>query len=127
MLYEGTATVLVVHDGDTIHLRIAREFCFPIDPWFGMAASIGYTWTHDVKCRLARCNAPEIATPEGIASRDALIALLSNVHLRVTACELDKYGRPLVEIYAGHGTVSVSDRMIALGMAKAWDGHGPKP
>jgi len=130
MSYEVSATVLEVHDGDTVHLQVSRRFQLPIDPWFAMQATISYDWSHDVKCRLARINAPEIATPTGAASRDGLIDLLAKGTLRVVVATRDKFDRPLAEIFVKPVTgaeFNVSDRMVAAGLAKHWDGRGPKP
>jgi endonuclease YncB( thermonuclease family) len=130
MIYEVAAVVLEVHDGDTVHLKVSRDFAFPIDPWFGMEAALKYSWSHDVKCRLARINAPEIATPQGPPARNALAHLLALGSLRVVTGKRDKFDRPLVEIWVTPTTgpeFNVSDKMVAIGSAKLWDGRGEKP
>jgi endonuclease YncB( thermonuclease family) len=129
-IYEAAALVLEVHDGDTVHLKVSRDFVFQVDPWFGMQANLDYGWTHDVKCRLARINAPELATPTGPPAKEALIGLLAMGTIRLVTAARDQYDRPLTELFVqplNAPEFNVSDKMMELGFAKPWNGRGPKP
>ncbi len=106
LLHHYKATVLSVHDGDTAHLRIDRGF--------------GLFW--EVRCRFAGINAPELATPAGIVSRNWVAERLTGKDIWIGATTLDNYGRPLVTIYEPEPTtvdpkLSVNAAMLALGLA----------
>lgn len=74
------------------------------------------------RCRLARCNAPEIATADGVAARDFVAATLP-VGTKVTfvSKRLDNYGRPLGEVTWGAGQ-NLADLLLASGHAVPMDG-----
>lgn len=119
-MYDYSATVVAVHDGDTVKVDIDLGF----DAHY-------VTWV-----RLAGINAPELSTPAGLLARNALVGLLpvgtkvllqsSKVSHPVPA---DKFGgRWDAELSAvATGAVTVSGWMVVNGYAVTWDGKGPKP
>lgn len=113
-MYEYNATVLTVHDGDTVTLDIDLGFDVHVH--------------HPV--RLVGINAPELSTPEGKAARTYIVSLLP-VGQRVTVAtakgQWDKYGRYLGTITCPGATESVNQSMVDTAHAKAWDGNGTKP
>ena len=74
-----------------------------------------HIWLRGRSTRLARINAPEIKTPEGVVARDQLGAFLAGKTLQIQSRQLDKYGRPLVELTADGATVS--DWLVGTGYA----------
>ena len=72
-------------------------------------------WLRGRSTRLARIDAPETSTPEGIASRTALAAHLAGKRLGIRSTRLDKYGRPIVELYADGA--NISDWLVDNGLA----------
>lgn len=67
--------VVSVHDGDTVKLDDGRTI------------------------RLASIDAPEIAQPYGIQSRDKLRHLLRRHEVRVVETDRDRYGRTVANLY----------------------------
>jgi endonuclease YncB( thermonuclease family) len=66
--------------------------------------------------RLARINAPEMSTPEGVAARDALVAHLAGVtSYLVSTSKADSFDRWIVELYADGA--NVSDWLVANSFA----------
>ena len=105
-----------VQDGDTLNLIVDAGFYFhrqrsPLkkgDP----PRPVGY--------RLRRINAPELSTPEGQASKAALMALIAGVPLRIeTFPEPEKYGRYLIEVeaFVADNWFNVNDALVAGGYA----------
>ena len=94
MLYEYDATVLAVHDGDTITCDVDLGF---------------KTWLRGAKFRLYGINAPELSTDRGPAARDALagqlpadaqvtlLTLPSNV-TPLSPDKVEKFGRWLATV-----------------------------
>lgn len=119
-MYQYTATILGVHDGDTVTARIELGF--------------------DVSCflrfRLAGIQAPELTgktADAGKAARDFLRAILDGngnvATIRTQRDKQEKYGRYLAEIWAGTdmSNPSVNQQLVASGHAVRWDGKGPRP
>lgn len=99
-MYEYKARILKVVDGDTVHIEI----------------DLGLETSRRIVCRLARINAPEMSTPEGLAAKQYLQALLApdsvgGVTVRTIKDRKERYGRYLIEIEGSHG--NVSDAMMA--------------
>lgn len=89
-MYQYRAVIRSIHDGDTITVDI--------DLGFGVQL-------HDQKIRLYGINAPELSTAEGVAAREALVALAGDstaVVLETQKAEGDreKYGRWLATVTA---------------------------
>lgn len=105
-LYTYCATVIDVHDGDTITVNI----------------DLGLnTWQHGVKIRFSRINAPEINTDDGRVSYADLHILLmaKQVIIQTEKDKREKYGRLLGEVWIKDGEewVNVNNLMVARGLA----------
>ena len=97
-----TATVVKVHDGDTITVRWEeRNFDFPI--------------------RLADCAAPELNQAGGHKAQSWLEdrILGEEVDIILSKQRVEKWGRILGTIY--HHGLNVADEEIQLGLAMTWE------
>lgn len=75
-----------------------------------------YQWRLGRSYRLARINAPELNTPEGVAARQALVDRLVTVAAyTVSTAKADSFDRWIVELYADG--VNVSDWLVTNGSA----------
>ncbi len=110
-MYEYRARVASVHDADSVRLDV--------DLGFGI-------WTAKRAFRLAGIDAPELGTPEGLAARDWLRALLpvGSQLIAITQRDAgDKYGRMLATLYLPDEPIwSVNEQLIESGHAKPYDG-----
>jgi endonuclease YncB( thermonuclease family) len=113
--------VLRVVDGDTVDAQVTRDI--------GFGGSVQFP----VRLRLARINAAPLATPQGTAARDYLVALLRPFTVDLVTDKPYKYGGPpgavgewMAEITLPDGR-NVSDVMVATGYALPWNGDGPRP
>ena len=109
-LYNYRATIIKVHDGDTVTARIDLGFDVSVTETF----------------RLARINAPEVvgaSKTRGLESRDYLRQQLLNclVDLTTQKDRREKYGRYLAEIYYLGSTTNVNDEMVSKGFAEYQD------
>ena len=111
------ARVTDIHDGDTLKVT---------------ACVLGDV--HKFTLRLAGIDAPEVRTHDaaekaaGLVSRDYVIKRLGFAPGDACVCIVhalfhgfDKYGRVLADVYSGK-TESLSQEMLRLGLAKAYDG-----
>lgn len=104
------ARVLAVHDGDTVTADL----------------DLGFDLTYRAVIRLHGLDAPELPTPDGLRSRDALRELLQvscfnplpGVRLSVVGRE--KYGRVLGTLYVG--STNVNAWLLQKGYARPYDG-----
>lgn len=106
-MYEYSASVVKVVDGDTIWLDI----------------DLGFEVRQRHSVRLADINAPEHGTPEGDAATAWLIARLTNINkVLITTIKdrREKYGRYLVVLWIG--TTNVNEEMVAAGHAVHYSG-----
>lgn len=94
------ALVVSVHDGDTLKLDDGRTI------------------------RLSGIDAPEIAQPYGIESRDLLRKLTRKKMIRVETNGKDRYGRTIGEIFVGKH--SVNRAMVRRGAAWWCKKYAPK-
>lgn len=95
------ATVLWVHDGDTL----------------GVSCGSG----KPVKIRVADIDAPELKQAYGIAARDALASRVQDQHIIVHARARDRYGRTVAIIERDGRDVGL--QLVAEGLA--WCGMRP--
>ncbi len=96
------ATVLSIHDGDTMTLRI----------------DMGRRIYSDDAIRLYRINAPELSQPGGKEARDFLRSLVpigSEVRVQTHKNSRDKYGRWLGDVW--HNGICVNDHLVDSGHA----------
>lgn len=106
------ATVLSVHDGDTLRVM----------------ADLGFEVYARVDVRLAGCNAPELSQPGGQAAKAWLAGVLPvGSPVRIVSHGADKYGgRWDCDVTLPNGDDLVTAG-VAAGVLVRWDGHGPKP
>ena len=86
-----TATVVAVHDGDTITVRS----------------------TETVKIRLDGVDAPELKQPHGQASKQALSGLVFGKTVEVIPKNKDRYGRTVAQIKANG--LDINNEMVRTG------------
>jgi endonuclease YncB( thermonuclease family) len=110
--YIYAATVVSVHDGDTLTRDVDLGF-----------------WAHfRMPCRIAGINAPELKAPGGVEARDTLAALCPpGSPLTVVSVKPDKYGGRFDGVPCLPDGRVVGDVLIEAGVAVAWDGTGPAP
>lgn len=89
-MYEYKATVVSVIDGDTISLTI----------------DLGFRTFMKANCRLHGVNAPELKSEDPNIRVGAMRSkqyIIDNVKgdVQIISKKLDKYGRPLVDVYYG--------------------------
>jgi endonuclease YncB( thermonuclease family) len=108
-MYEYKAEVIRIVDGDTIVLRI----------------DLGFKLSYKVSCRLHGINCPELrskSASERVAAKAAKdftqgeLAIGSTV--LVYSVELDKYGRPLVDIF--YGDKHLNEELVSNNHAKLY-------
>lgn len=110
-LYIYAATVIAVHDGDTITADIDLGFSV-------------HTIQH---LRLLGCNARELSQPGGPDAAANLAGLLFGKQVTVRSVKPDKFGgRYDAAITLPDGTDLVT-QLIADQWAAPWDGTGAKP
>lgn len=123
------ATVLNVHDGDSIKvaIRLARTRRRDSDLGFHIYTEHGWLVLH-AAVRLLGCNAIELANPGGVEARDHLASLLPVGTLVTLSTVLDdKYGGRFdaaAQLPDGSDLVAA---LIAEQWAAEWNGLGPKP
>jgi len=104
-LYEYRARVVTVVDGDTVRAEV----------------DLGCDATLRLTIRLFGIDAPEMGTPDGIASKEHLVALVpkdGKVLLATVKDRKEKYGRYLGTLTdPANPSMSINDRMIANGFA----------
>jgi endonuclease YncB( thermonuclease family) len=83
-----------IHDGDTLRIRQGEKV---------------------TKVRFCGIDAPELAQPLGVESRDYLMRLVGDGAVRVVTVEKDKYDRTVAELFLADGR-SVNVEMVT-GMA----------
>jgi endonuclease YncB( thermonuclease family) len=84
-----------IHDGDTLQIRQGENV---------------------TKVRFCGIDAPELAQPLGVESRDYLCRLLGDGAVRVVTVEKDKYDRTVAELFLPDGRL-VNVEMVRSGMA----------
>lgn len=100
-MYQYAARLVRVVDADTVVLDLDLGF---------------YQWRLNRSYRLARINAPELSTPEGVAARAALVERLASASaFLVQTSRADSFDRWIVELYADGA--NVSDWLVASGLA----------
>lgn len=93
------ATVLKVHDGDTIVVKPADS-------------------DKNVTVRLDRIDAPELDQPYGIEARDFLKEKVLNKEVNIEPLKkTDKYGRTLAEVYLPDEKLYLNRDLVAKGFA----------
>jgi len=127
--YEYEAELVRVVDGDTIILRLHKDFMFPVDFGFNISDEVHLHKSSVQTFRLLGINTPEVVGEEkvkGLQAKEALVRFIENATLRVVSHGKDKYGRWLGTLYMKPvGTngnvpipeVNVNDWLISEGLA----------
>lgn len=104
--YEYKAKIARVVDGDTVDLDV----------------DLGFRVCHQVRCRLARIDAPEVSTDAGKDAKARLIEYLPvGAECVLRTSKGDRYGRWIAELEFCDGLVS--DWLLGNGLAKAYTGR----
>ena len=108
-MYEYSATVISVYDGDTVTVSV----------------DLGFHISQTMSVRLARINSPEVrggSSTEGLEARDYLRSILIGKKVTLVTYKdgKEKYGRYLADVYLGEPRVfnCVNDMMVAKGFAQ---------
>lgn len=126
--YVYAATVLSVHDGDTITLsiRLRRSRGKDTDFGFHFYRENGWLVLH-APIRLLECNARELGEPGGPEAGDHLRTLLpAGTQVTIRSVATDKYARYDAAVTLADGTDLVT-QLVADDWAAAWDDKGPRP
>jgi len=103
-LWTYRANIESVYDADTLHLLVDE----------------GFSQYTRQRVRLARINAPELATPAGKVARDFVVAWVGTPGpwaFIITSHKQDNYGRYLVELWRVIDGTNLSDALLASGNA----------
>lgn len=107
-MYEYSAQVSRIVDGDTVHARV----------------DLGCDVRLDMTIRLYGIDTPELPTAEGVKSRDWLAGELyrmgGKITLRTMKDRREKYGRYLGILFEPGVEESLNDAMLRLGLAKVY-------
>lgn len=115
--YTYNATVVSVHDGDTINVIVDR----------GMYDYAGCE-AHPVPVRLVGCNARELREPGGKEARDHVAALLPpGAPVVLTTVKPDKYAPRWDAQVATAAIPDLAAHLVTDDWAAAWDGTGRAP
>lgn len=122
--YIHKATVLSIHDGDTITLaiKIKRSQMKPLDLGFHIYAENGWITLH-TPIRFNGINAPELSTQAGkdaLAFLETQIKVGDTVTVQTYVNPIDKYGRWLGDIVTSAG-VNLNDLMVSTGHAVVYN------
>lgn len=122
-MYEYTATVARVVDGDTVILNLTKDFELAIDFGFYVKDVVKVSKSAQIDFRLLGINTPEMRSPTleaGKAAKSELERLLSLGTIRVLTSRTDKYGRWLADIYvtgADGVEFNVNQKLVEGGFA----------
>ena len=111
-LYTYQATAERVIDGDTVELTI----------------DLGFKIQWRINCRFHGINAPELTSKdetERLKAQESKAAvsqfLKPGTKVKIVSRKLDKYGRPIVDLYCGESlTVHLNQWLLDQGMAKPY-------
>ena len=109
-MYEYTAKVTNVVDGDTIDVDI----------------DLGFDVHINTRLRLAGVNCAELNTPEGVLARrwTQYNLLGTTVTIKTDKDKKEKYGRYLAVVEVPSWSYNFNDALIKKGYAVAYDGKG---
>lgn len=107
-MFEYSALITRVVDGDTVHAEI----------------DLGFDVTISATLRLHGVNAPEQRSPGGVEATEWLRSKALNVRARVLTIKdrKEKYGRYLAKLYLPGEDTSVNEQLLAAGHAVAYSG-----
>lgn len=119
------ADLVRVIDGDTVVLRLHKEFSFDVDFGFYIKEQVRTNKTVELSFRLLGINAPEIVgatSSEGKKSKAELERILNLGKIKATTFKPDKYGRWLVnlEVTTDKEVLQVNDLLVKNGFAEVY-------
>lgn len=126
MMYEYTGEVVRVVDGDTIVLKLSKEFPVEIDFGFYIKDTMILKKSAQMSFRLLGVDTAELV---GGTSETKLLAqqakskveeLTVGKKLRVLTEKPDKYGRWLATIYVEGEAISLNETLLNLGLATVY-------
>jgi micrococcal nuclease len=123
MIYEYIGEVVRIIDGDTLVLKLTKEFSQQVDFGFHIKDTMTLTKSTEITFRLSGIDTAELkgGTSESKQlAQDAkfkVIELTENKKLKVITEKPDKYGRWLATIFIDNETISLNDTLINLGLA----------
>jgi len=125
-MWNYKADLIRVIDGDTVVLKLHKDFQFDVDFGFNIKEKITISKSTEVSFRLLGINAPEMSVltkSAGTASKDELEKILKSGDMSVTTYKPDKYGRWLVTIEIKNidgSFTNVNDHLVKNGFAKPY-------
>lgn len=133
--YEYAGQLVRAIDGDTVVLKLTKDFVLNVDLGFHILQELRATMSTEQSFRLNGINTPEMVGALHAAAVEAKTALEQKLAtavkpLRVLSYKADKYGRWLCDIFltdASGVEILVNEWMIDHGYAKPYTGEGPKP
>ena len=115
-MYEYTATVIKIKDGDSLRLSV----------------DLGFNIKTDIDVRLLGLNCPETRGPEKEMGKvakayvESLIPIGTEVIIKTE--KDDSFGRWLaLVLLKDQPTFSINHKLVSEGYAVAWDGKGKRP
>jgi endonuclease YncB( thermonuclease family) len=129
------ALVIACHDGDTVRVRRLDDHVN--DDKNDLTDVLKISRSHTIepirpirnecveKIRLAGIDAPELAQPFGIESRNFLEQLVLGQKVEVEERSLDKYGRKVAELTTTGG-IDVNHRLVQKGLAWCYPSFAKK-
>ncbi|MEU7278619.1 thermonuclease family protein [Streptomyces sp. NPDC045431] len=118
-MHQYPAKILAIVDGDTVDTEL----------------DLGFDIVTHQRIRLLGVNAPEKNTQAGRDARQFVIDWVKQHAPEITLHTVqtakgsearEKYGRYLGTLTAAAASESLNDTLIAAGLAKPYDGHGPR-
>jgi micrococcal nuclease len=123
------ALVIACHDGDTVRVRRLDDPVVDVKDDLSDVLKTIRVHTIENECvekiRLAGIDAPELAQPFGIESRNFLEQLVLGQKVEVEERALDRYGRKVAELTTTGG-VDVNHRLVQNGLAWCYPSFAKK-
>jgi len=125
-MYEYEATLVAVHDGDTITLDIDLGFSIHF-----LTPKVGNT---PQSFRFNGYDAPELGRPDKLGEKAKAAVILwfgahgGPYHIQTFKDHAEKYGRYLLDyVVSSVDNHELINDMVILGYLKTYTGSGPKP
>lgn len=118
--------VIKVIDGDTVVLKLQREFALEVDFGFHIKDEMHLHKTSVQTFRLLGIDTPEVvgaAKAAGLSAKEALQSLLEKGKISVTSHGKDKFGRWLGTILVNledGSTINANEYLLKEGLAKEY-------
>jgi micrococcal nuclease len=126
------ALVIACHDGDTVHVRRLTDAVKNDESDLSDVLTKSHPYrplSIEDECvekiRLAGIDAPELAQPFGVESRNFLEQLVLGQKVEVDERSLDRYGRKVAELTTTGG-IDVNHRLVQTGLAWCYPSFAKK-